>query len=50
MTARGRVSYNTPMNRTAVEEIKARLPIEEVLATYIKLDKAGKSYKAKCCE
>jgi DNA primase len=36
------------MNRTAVEEIKARLPIEEIVGQYVKLEKAGKSYKAKC--
>jgi DNA primase len=36
------------MNRTNVEEIKARLPIEEVIGSYIKVEKAGKSYKAKC--
>lgn len=36
------------MNRTAVEEIKARIPIEELIGGYVKLDKAGKSYKARC--
>ncbi len=36
------------MNRTNVEEIKARLPIEEVIGSYIKVEKAGKSFKAKC--
>lgn len=36
------------MNRTAVEDIKARLPIEEVIGQYVKLEKAGKSLKAKC--
>lgn len=40
--------YNAPMNRSNVEEIKARLPIEDVLAQYVKLEKAGKSLKAKC--
>ena len=36
------------MNRTAVEEIKSRLPIEDVISSYVKLEKAGKSLKAKC--
>lgn len=36
------------MNRTAVDEIKARLPIEEIIANYVKLEKAGKSFKARC--
>lgn len=36
------------MNRTAVEEIKARIPIEELIGSYLKLDKAGRSYKARC--
>ena len=36
------------MNRTAVEQIKERLPIDVVIGSYVKLDKAGKSYKAKC--
>ncbi len=36
------------MNRTAVEEIKARIPIEDLIGQYVKLDKAGKSYKARC--
>ncbi|MFA6459464.1 MAG: DNA primase [Candidatus Paceibacterota bacterium] len=36
------------MNRNAVEEIKRRLPIEEIIGAYVKLEKAGKSYKAKC--
>lgn len=36
------------MSRTAVEEIKARLPIEEVIGQYVKLEKAGKSLKARC--
>ena len=36
------------MNRSNVEEIKARLPIEELVGSYVKLEKAGKSFKAKC--
>ncbi|MGC9605144.1 MAG: DNA primase [Minisyncoccia bacterium] len=36
------------MNRTTVEEIKARLPIEEVIGSYMKLERAGKSLKARC--
>ncbi len=36
------------MNRTAVEEIKARLSVEDVIGSYIKLDKAGKSLKGRC--
>ncbi|MCX6715398.1 MAG: DNA primase, partial [Candidatus Taylorbacteria bacterium] len=36
------------MNRTTVEEIKARLPIEDVIGSYLKLEKSGKSMKAKC--
>ncbi len=36
------------MNRTAVEQIKERLPINEVIGQYLKLDKSGNSYKAKC--
>ncbi len=35
-------------SRTTVEEIKARIPIEELVASYIKLEKAGKSFKGKC--
>ena len=42
------LTYNDPMNRTIVEEIKARLPIEEVIGSYVKLEKSGKSYKARC--
>ncbi len=42
------VRYNGLMNRTAVEQIKERLPIDVVIGSYVKLDKAGKSYKAKC--
>jgi len=36
------------MNRTAVEEIKARIPIEDLIGQYVKLEKAGKSFKARC--
>jgi DNA primase len=36
------------MNRNTVEEIKKRIPIEDLLSSYIKLEKAGKSFKAKC--
>jgi DNA primase len=36
------------MNRTTVENIKARLSIEDVIGGYIKLEKAGKSYRARC--
>ncbi len=36
------------MNRTAVEEIKAKIPIEDLIGSYVKLEKAGKSFKARC--
>lgn len=36
------------MNRTSVEQIKERLPINEVIGQYVKLDKSGASYKGKC--
>lgn len=36
------------MNRTNVELIKERIPIEELIGGYIKLERAGKSLKAKC--
>src|SRR3989344_3300974 len=36
------------MNRTAVEQIKERLSINEVIGQYLKLEKSGSSYKAKC--
>ncbi|MDE1941475.1 MAG: DNA primase, partial [Patescibacteria group bacterium] len=36
------------MNRSNVDEIKARLSIEEVVGQYVKLEKAGRSFKAKC--
>ena len=38
----------TAMNRNNVEEIKARIPIEDLIGSYIKVEKAGKSYKARC--
>ena len=34
--------------RGNVELIKERLPIDEVIGSYIKLEKSGKSYKARC--
>ncbi len=40
--------YTTPMNRTNVETIKERVPIEELVGSYVKLEKAGKSFKGKC--
>src|SRR4029078_6896534 len=33
---------------SSVEKIKERLGIAEVVSTYIKLEKAGGNYKAKC--
>lgn len=48
MCQTGLFLYNWPMNRTAVEEIKARIPIEDLIGQYVKLEKAGKSYKARC--
>lgn len=39
---------NAPMNRSTVEEIKSRLPVDEVIGGYLKLEKSGKAYKAKC--
>ena len=36
------------MSRTTVEEIKARIPIEDLIGSYVKIDRAGKSFKAKC--
>ena len=40
--------YTASMNRTAVEQIKERIPIEDLIGQYVKLEKAGKSYKARC--
>ncbi len=36
------------MSRTTVDEIKARISIEDLIGSYIKMDRAGKSFKAKC--
>ncbi|MFA6553902.1 MAG: CHC2 zinc finger domain-containing protein [Candidatus Paceibacterota bacterium] len=36
------------MSRTTVEEIKARIPIEELIASYVKVEKSGRSLKARC--
>ena len=36
------------MSRNNVEEIKARIAIEDLIGSYIKLEKSGKSYKARC--
>jgi DNA primase len=36
------------MNRTNVELIKERIPIEDLISSYIKLEKSGKSLKARC--
>jgi DNA primase len=36
------------MNRTVVEQIKERLPVNEVIGQYLKLEKSGNAYKAKC--
>ena len=36
------------MSSTSVEKIKERLGIEEVVSSYIKLDRAGKNLKGKC--
>jgi DNA primase len=36
------------LNRNNVEGIKARLSIEELIGSYIKIEKSGKSYKARC--
>ncbi len=33
---------------SSVEKIKERLSITDVIASYVKLEKAGASYKAKC--
>jgi DNA primase len=36
------------MSQTDVDQIKERLSIEEVVGSYIKLDRAGKNLKARC--
>jgi DNA primase len=36
------------MNRTHIETIKERLPVNEVIGAYVKLEKSGNTYKAKC--
>src|SRR3989344_4046376 len=36
------------MSGSTVEQIKARLGILDVVQTYIRLEKAGASYKARC--
>lgn len=36
------------MNRTTVEQIKERIPVEELIGQYVKLEKSGKSFKARC--
>src|ERR1035437_2209999 len=36
------------MSRTTVEEIKERIPVEDLVGSYVKLDRAGKSFKGKC--
>ncbi len=41
-------SLMSAMNRNTVEEIKARIPIEDLIGSYIKVEKSGKSYKARC--
>lgn len=42
------IAYNTrTMSRTAVEQIKERLTIVEVVGSYVELKLAGKNYKAK---
>lgn len=36
------------MNRNAVETIKQKLSIESVVGSYVKLEKAGKNFRARC--
>ena len=35
-------------NRTTIETIKQKLPIESVVGSYIKLERMGKNFKARC--
>ena len=35
-------------NRSALETIKSKLPIESVVGSYVKLDKVGNKFKGKC--
>ncbi len=42
------IGYTSFMTRTTVELIKERIPIDELIASYVKLEKAGKSLKARC--
>lgn len=42
------ITYNThTMSRTAVEQIKERISILDVIGSYVELTRAGKNYKAK---
>lgn len=43
------ISYTPYMNnRSVIEEIKARISIEELIGSYIKIEKSGRSLKARC--
>ncbi len=48
MCITGILLHMSAMNRNTVEEIKARIPIEDLIGSYIKVEKSGKSYKARC--